>query len=115
MFLSRLQEFNNIGAVSLRLEYDPEVLSYNSACQYRSFPNLIIYKPAPGILTDSGTTNSTEGFSLPDGSVFFTLNFTYLGGSTGLNWFDDDGASCEYAGPKSAFKLTDIPQSNLLY
>ena len=104
-------DFKNIGAVSLRLDYDPEVLSYNSAANTGGFPGLIINKPAPGTLTISGTTSHQEGYSLPDNSVFFTLNFTYLGGATGLNWFDGDGTSCEYAGPKSAFKLTDIPQS----
>jgi len=103
--------FKNIGAVSLRLEYDPEVLSYNSAANTGGFPGLIIYKSAPGTLSISGTTSHQEGYSLPDSSVFFTVNFTYLGGATGLNWFDDDGTSCEYAGPKSAFKFTDTPQS----
>lgn len=106
-----VKDFKHIGAVSLRLGYDSDVLSYNAANNTGGFPNLIIYNPAPGTITVSGTTGSAEGYSLPDSSVFFTLNITYHGGTSGLSWFDDDGTSCEYAGPQSAFKLNDTPQS----
>jgi hypothetical protein len=103
--------FNNIGAVSLRLEYDPAVLSYNSADNTGGFPGLIIYNPVPGTITVSGTSSHPDGYTLADGSAFFTLNFKYSGGTSNLNWFDD-GASCEYAGPLSVYVLPDTPQES---
>jgi hypothetical protein len=104
--------FNKIGAVSLMLNYDPLVLNYNSADNTGSFPGLIIYNPIPGKITVSGNNANLAGYSLADNSVFFTLNFTYLGGTSLLSWIDD-GESCEYAGPgPDYFILNDIPQEN---
>ncbi len=101
--------FKNVGAVSLKLEYDPVVLNFNSADNTGGFPGMIIDNPTPGTLAVSGATNSPDGYSLPDETVFFRLNFTWLGGTTDLKWIDD-GRSCEFAGPLSAYIYADTPQ-----
>ncbi len=102
--------FNKVGAVSLILNYDPAVLEFKSAENTGGFPGIVIFNPLPGTITVSGTSNDPAGYTLTDGTVFFTMNFTYLGGTTDLSWADED-RSCEYAGPQSAFVYDDIPQS----
>jgi large repetitive protein len=110
--------FNNIGAVSLRLEYDQTVLSYNSSVNTGGFPGLTIFNPIPGTISVTGTTNDPVGYSLADYSDFFTLNFTYLRDAIAdLNWYDpvddvNDGSWCQYAGPESAYILPDTPQED---
>jgi hypothetical protein len=103
--------FNKVGGVSLRLEYDPAVLHFNSAANTAGYPGLIINNYVPGIILVSGFINDPEGYSIPDG-IFYTLNFRYNGGTTDLWWNDEDGTSCEYAGPQSAFVYSDMPQSH---
>ncbi len=106
-----VKAFRNVGAVSLTMQYDPAVLDFISAENTGGFPGLILNDPVPGTVTVSGTINEPDGYSLPDESVFFTLNFRYLGGSTTLSWNDEDGSSCEYSGPLSASVFPDSPQS----
>jgi hypothetical protein len=102
--------FNNVGGVSLRLEYDPAVLQFNSSANTGGFPGMIINNYMPGIILISAFINDLDGYSMPDG-IFFTLNFRYKGGTTELKWNDEDGTSCEYAGPQSAFAYLRIPLS----
>ncbi|MBV5314546.1 MAG: hypothetical protein JZU47_14700, partial [Prolixibacteraceae bacterium] len=101
---------NNIGAVSLTLNYDPAVLSFNSGSNTGNFPGLSIGSQMPGNITIGGFSDDPNGYSLANGSVLFTLNFTYNGGTTELNWFED-GYSCQYAGPLGEIDLNDTPQS----
>jgi len=103
--------FNNIGAVSLMLNYDPTVISFNSATNTGGFPGLTITNPLSGTIIVGGNNTNPAGYSLGNGSVLFTMNFTYLGGTTALRWFDN-GGSCEYADPLSVNVLNDIPQAS---
>lgn len=104
-------DFTEIGAVSLMLKYDPNVLKFISAENSGGYPGMKIYNPAPGIITVSGTVNYVRGVSLPDGSVLFSVSFIYQGGTTDLVWHDD-GTSCEYAGPFSEYVIPDTPPTN---
>ncbi len=95
-----VDDFTAIGALSLTLEYDPDVLSYQS------------YVPNPALLGNFaiGTQTGPNGkirlvlswfglASLPDGSTLVTLNFIYSntnGSCTGLDWINL-GSACEYA------------------
>jgi hypothetical protein len=107
-----ITDFKNIGAVSLTLKYDPLVLSFNSATNSANFPGLQISGNVAGDIKIGGFTIDPDGFSLADGMVLFTLNFTYLGGATNLNWFDD-GVSCEFNSVYPEYnKLDDTPQAN---
>lgn len=106
-----VKNFNNIGAVSLLMNYDPAVLSYISATNNSAFPGLIIFNPIPGSIVVSGYLTNPNGFSLSDGAIFYSLKFTYHGGNSVLMW-NDDGSSCEYAGPSPQYiPLIDIPTS----
>jgi len=100
--------FTNIGAISLSLDFDYSVMHY-----VQSTPN-----PSLGSMTigesDLGTGYHRltigwfgSGRSLADGSAITTLSFSFIGGSTTLNWYDN-GPSCEYA-DGSYNVLNDIP------
>lgn len=103
--------FNNIGAVSLELNFDPAVLTYLSSTSNGGFPGLSFGNAIPGSLLVAGFTSAGNGISLADNTVLFSLTFVYSGGSTGLNWLDN-GTSCEYAGSAPLYEtLNDIPQS----
>lgn len=106
--------FNNIGAVSLSLIYDPLALTFQSFTNNSVFPGLIVNEPNPGDITIAGFTTITDGFSIADSSVFFTLHFENLGGSTELFWYDN-GESCEYAGPAPDYAVLDDQPQDLFY
>ncbi len=101
--------FNNIGAVSLRLDYNPAVLTFQSLNPV-GIPGAWSFfgdASVPGILS---VTGFGEGFSLNDYSTLFEACFTYHTGSTILSWYDD-GSSCEYADGTTYEPLYDLPQS----
>ena len=104
-----VSDFYNIGNISLTLKYDSLALSYNSATNTGGFPDLKIKNPKPGIINVSGNTNNPAGYSLVNNSVLFTLNCTYLGGTTALSWHDE-GTSCEY---KSRFPDYNVLKDSL--
>lgn len=110
VFPVRVYGFSNIGAISLTLNYDPAVLTYQSTS-------------APGIpgsyAIDANGTGGTYifgamgggGFSLPDGSVLFNITFIYNGGTCLLTW-NDNGISCEYAEAGTFNPLWDTPRED---
>ncbi len=100
--------FNNIGAFSLTMHYNSSALNYQSFTNNSGFPGLTVNGTIPGTITVGGFSDS--GITLSDNAVFFTLSFSFLGGSTGLNWYDD-GSSCEYADFPEYNTLYDIPAS----
>lgn len=102
--------FNNIGAVSLTLNYDSAVLGFNSGTNTGNYPGLVFGNTVPGAVIIGGFSSDTSGYTLANESVLFTLNFTYKGGSSVLSW-NDNGESCEYTGPLSEVVLSDTPQS----
>lgn len=106
-----IKDFKQIGAVSLTLKYDPLVLSFNSGINTANFPGLIIDENTVGTIKIGGISSDPNGFNLTDGATLFSLNFTYLGGVTNLNWFDN-GESCEFNSQFPDYKvLVDTPQS----
>lgn len=106
-----VNEFNSIGSVSLMLKYTATVLTYQSSSINPAYPGLAINGTIPGTVVIAGS--SASGVSLPSNSTLLTLNFTYNGGSTGLNWFDD-GESCEYA-DLALNALNDSPQTTYYF
>lgn len=109
--------FTNIGAFSLKLEYDSSCLVY-----LNSIPNTIFSGGlAVGISVGlNGKKIITLGYysgsaTLPDGSTLITLNFTYSNGPgsgnySALNWYDI-GETCEYS-DGAGDVLIDIPTAN---
>ncbi len=97
-----VQNFNNIGAISLTLNYDPAVLSYTSVTLNTAITGAPVSNPLPGTFI-LGYFESTGGsISLADNAVLFTLRFTLLPAASGaasvLSWNTSDPAYCEYGG-----------------
>jgi hypothetical protein len=102
--------FNNIGAISLSLDYNNSVLQFLQGTPNPQVPSLTT------IDNDLGNGYHRlvmgwfgSGISLANGSTIMTLSFTYISGVTTLAWFDN-GPSCEYA-DGNYYVLNDIPQS----
>lgn len=106
----RVIDFDSIGSVSLTLNYDTNVLVFQSSSVNAGFPGFSINASVAGTILAGGFASYGSGNSLADSSVLFSLEFTFLGGFSGLVW-NDDGSSCEYAGPSPDFlTLNDSPQ-----
>jgi PKD repeat protein len=101
--------FSTIGLFSLTLDYDPAVLTWQSASLVPSIGGTFASSAAGlgRIVVDwSGTATS-----LADGSDLVNLTFTYNGGATPLAFFDD-GNSCRYAESPAGNSLYDLPRSS---
>ena len=113
-----MNDFTDIGALSLQLEYDPAIITYqNSFTKNSAFGSSFL------VGNIQGTGNKmqiiihwyivTGGVSLPNGSTLCTLNFSFPAASPSvcaLNW-DDSGPSCEYS-DGSGNVLNDLPTSD---
>jgi hypothetical protein len=95
-----VQDFTDVGAYSLKLNYDPAVFAYqgvtlNPAISSSASPNGSI----PGMFIIGGYP--VPAVTLPFNDVLFTLHFNLLphasGIPTNLTW--SAGSECEYAGP----------------
>lgn len=102
--------FQQIGAVSLTMEYDPAAITYNAYNNTSGFPGLIVFNPFDGLVVVSGYNTLDNGFSLGDGDSLFSMFFTSLGGKSSLHWLDN-GVSCELSGPLPEYQpLNDLPK-----
>ena len=91
-----VSDFCKIGALSLTMYYNPDVLLFQSYTNNSGFPGLTFNGSIPGSIIAGAYLNPGDpGFSIHDNSVLFTISLLYLGGSTGLTWYDN-GESCEY-------------------
>lgn len=89
-----ISNFSDIGTISLRLDYNPSVLSFIGTVPNPGVPDFLV----------DGTTNpgqvkaswfSLAGLSVGDGTPLFLISFKYLGGTTALTWHTAD-VNCEY-------------------
>jgi hypothetical protein len=107
--------FTDIGAITLYLEYDPAVITYqNSFTKNSAFGSSFLVGDNPGtggkrLIVIQWYGNSV---TIPNGSILCTLNFNYPSANCNpcaLSWFET-GPSCEYAdGPGDV--LIDMPQA----
>lgn len=100
--------FTNIGLFSFALDYDPSVLTYQSATLVPALGGTFASSTAGlgRILMDWSGADTT----LADSTVLINLAFTYNGGATTLAWYDD-GNSCRYAESSTGPSLYDQPKS----
>ena len=102
--------FNDIGAISLTLEFDHSVLTF-----IQGIKNPLL--PGSFVVSDNDQGNGFHrltmgwfgipGVTLPDNSSIMDLQFNYIAGITSLQWIDN-GGSCEYADGNYNV-LNDIP------
>ncbi len=94
--------FTGISSISLRIEYDAAVMTFGSVSNVNSaFAGLM-----SNDLVSSGTIHKimiawtdVTAQSLANGSKLFDLNFTYISGTTAVNFNNivNGGSECEYA------------------
>lgn len=106
-----VNDFNTIGAVSLRLSFDISVLTYSGSFTINPLlpvSSLPITNTVPGTIRVASTNFPVSGVTLPAGATLFTLNFTYNGGYTGLTWLSSPNSYCEYTN-QGFIVLPDTP------
>jgi hypothetical protein len=96
---STVTGFTNIGAITLTIDYNWAVLHLTQVTKNNSLGGTMNYGDAD---LGNGTHRITINWfgawkTLPDGSMLFTLSFTYLSGSTAIEFYDN-GPTCEYTG-----------------
>lgn len=95
-----VQDFNNVGAISLELNYDINKLDYVSFTPNAAISSALLTEYIPGQLRISWISNT--GVTLNDDEVLLSLNFDLLpsvsGIATNLTWSTVQG-DCEYAAP----------------
>lgn len=97
-----VNNFTQISAISLRLEFNPNLMTYNSYANLNSsfngvFINSILVNSNLRIINIVWT--DINPISLVNGSKIVDLNFTLLGGSPVLHFNNtsNGGGNCEYA------------------
>lgn len=107
-----VNNFTDIGGITLSLEYDPAILTYTTFTKNAVFGSSFLVGAIAGTsgkmlisLAWYGT-----GVSLPNGSTLCTLSFNYstaIGTNCALTW-RENGPSCEYTDGQGD-KLIDLP------
>jgi hypothetical protein len=105
-----VQNFTEISSFNLTLDYNPAVLTFQSA----TFPNTPVTWTVSALAAIPGRlilTGSGPSATLADSIVLANADFIYHTGGTLLKWFDTDTVSCRYIDAVSLLPLHDTPQS----
>ncbi len=93
--------FNNVGSVSLTLNYDPQILQFDYVTLNDAISESQTNGNEPGVFTL--TYQGSSGIDLPDGDILFTLGFSYTGphegGSSLFIWPSIPSSANEYLSP----------------
>lgn len=110
-----VNNFNQVGAITLRLDFDSTLIKYNDAYNINTSLSGIMINT----INTSGTMKKINfawtnipSVSLPNGSKLFDLNFTLISGSPALlfNNTSNGGGDCEYVND-FAIPFNDDPTS----
>jgi hypothetical protein len=113
--------FNAVGSVTLRIEYDSTVMTFNPPPATFFNPALggasINSAPAGGTLKKIMITwAGIPAVTLPTPSTLVTLSFAFIGGNTALAFNNESGGGgdCEYA-DASGIPMNDMPTSSFYF
>jgi gliding motility-associated-like protein len=105
--------FNNVGAASFEIAYDPAVLTSPELVNTSNVLPLGFSTLEAGKVRISGYTQAAGGASLADNAVLFTLSFTYQGGTSNVLFVHTSATTCQYGGAAPGFNpLFDTPKSH---
>jgi len=97
-----VDNFNNVGAISLTLGYNPALLQYQGVTLNPAIAGSLVNGANPGVFTLGFFGN--PGINLPQGAILFTLQFSYAGppagGTSPLTWAETPPEANEYATPE---------------
>ncbi|MBL7967501.1 MAG: T9SS type A sorting domain-containing protein [Prolixibacteraceae bacterium] len=87
----KVTNFTNVGAISLRLNYNSSILSYQSRELNEKISSSVVNTSTAGTIKLGW--NSANAINLSDNEVLFTLHFSLLpassGGNTDITWGSD--------------------------
>jgi hypothetical protein len=86
--------FEDVGAISLTLNFNPAVMQYASYSDNSGLIDFLEANNTTGVIRFSGTP--VPPAELADGAALLTLTFNYISGNTSLTWDDSDDTWCEY-------------------
>lgn len=112
--LVTVDQFANVDAISLTLDFDPAVLTFTGFTPNPAFSSMTVLNPTSGQLV-IGWFNSIPVTTLADGSTVVALNFTFNGGTSLLLWNDLNAIDCEYQNALIQYPYIDQPQGNFYY
>ena len=106
-----VENFEDVGALSLTLKYDTAVLDYfyyttKFADIYPSWPFKLDGDSA-GVIKMAGFAG--EAFMVPDNDTIYMIEFIYKGGTTAMTWDTVNPASCEYFSFSTLERFCDFP------
>ncbi len=120
-----VENFWDIGAIALTLEYDPNILTFTGSTPHSVFgTDMVVASSASTagkykvVISWYAQAPNFTPETLPDGSTIVTLHFNYtpavfVGNYSELNWVTD-GTACEYGDP--AFNpLYDLPYAEYYF
>ncbi len=98
----KVSGFNNVGGISLTLNYDPAMLQYQSVVLNPAITGSLTNGATAGIFLLSYTCD--PGINLPDNATLFTLHFSYVGlpagGTSPITWSETPPEANEYSTPE---------------
>ncbi|HOW25962.1 MAG TPA: right-handed parallel beta-helix repeat-containing protein [Bacteroidales bacterium] len=104
-----VDNFNNVAAISLYMNFDPAILTFTGFTPHGSLPSLTATNPSSGLII-IGWNNGAAGVTIPGSKVeIVMLHFTFAGGTSLLAWDDTDDWPCEYAYPVSSWETAVYP------
>ena len=104
--------FSNIGMVNLSISYNQNVLKNPLFTNTSGTLSLSSDLSTPGQVKITGISTNLEGETLPDGALFFTLSFTYVGGESAVSFNHTNSADCQYNTPFPGFvPIGDNPKT----
>ena len=111
--------FQNVLSTQYSFAYDPSILQFDSASNPDGFPSLSaaanVSNPSPGAITVAWFDNNVVGETQPDGTRFFSLQFTIIG-NVGANTriqFSNNPTSLEVVGGNGT--VLSIANSELFF
>jgi hypothetical protein len=110
-----VDNFNDVGAISLKLQYLPSVMTWNGLSGWTEnlVTGFLVFEPVAGEINIVWIAITGAAPTLPNGSTLITLNFTLNTLATSpLTWLDPTGTECEFQSWSTGLPFTDTPFSS---
>ncbi|MEI6899004.1 MAG: cohesin domain-containing protein [Bacteroidota bacterium] len=106
-----VNNFLNVGGISLTFTYDQAVMTYSSATTNGALTDMTVNGATAGTITISWLPLTPGEVNLPDDAHLVDLTFTYISGMTALVWDVTTPGACEYTDGGGLNPLNDTPKS----
>jgi hypothetical protein len=108
-----VNDFDNIGGISLTFEYDPAIMTYANEFTSTVSGMFVGNQALPNGNMKFVIGRFGSAASLADGAELIRIKFNFTFGQTQLSWLDN-GESCEYS-DEAYIALYDLPGADYYY